>query len=76
MQLLARVTRHAMEKLIEQRSATEAGPDLAVGTGRPDQRLVSQFSSEGSSFQGTALFAPHGAHKAMASDFIRRVISA
>jgi hypothetical protein len=57
-------------------SSMESGPDLAVGTGRPDQRLVSQLSSEGSSFQGTALFAPDGAHRAMASDFIRIVISA
>lgn len=54
----------------------ESGPDLAVGTGRPDQRLVSQFSSEGSSFHGTALFAPDGAHRAMACAFIRIVISA
>ena len=57
-------------------SSMESGLDLAVEAGTPDQRLVSQFSSEGSSFQGTALFAPDGAHSAMASAFIRIVISA
>jgi hypothetical protein len=76
MQPLESDTRQGLAKLLARRSAMEAGPDLAVGAGRPDQRLVSQFSSEGSSFHGTALFAPVGAHSAMASAFMRIVISA
>ena len=76
MLLLARDTRHVMANGIVRIGPMESDPDLAVGTGRPDQRLVSQFNSEGSSFQGTALFAPDGAHSAIASAFIRIVISA
>ena len=56
---------------------TKAGPDpRAVEAGRSDQRLVSQLSSEGSSFQGAALVEPVGEHSAMASVFMRMVISA
>jgi hypothetical protein len=76
MQPLEWVTRHVMAKLIKRRSAMKSGPDPAVGAGTPDQRLVSQLSSEGSSFHGTAPFAPDGAQRAMASAFIRIVISA
>lgn len=57
-------------------SLMESGLDLAAEAGIPDQRLVSQFSREESSFHGTALFAPDGAHSAMASAFMRIVISA
>ena len=54
------------------------GPDhgSAVGASRRGQRLVSQLSSEGSSFQGARLIEPVGAHSIMASVFMRIVISA
>ena len=51
-------------------------PTKAVGAGRLGQRLVSQLSSEGSSFHGVALLELVGAHSAMASAFMRIVISA
>jgi hypothetical protein len=76
MQPLAWNTRHVMATGIARMSSMESGPNLAVEAGSPDQRLVSQFSSEGSSFHGIAQFAPDGAHRAMASAFIRIVISA
>ena len=67
---------YAMPTGIARISSMESGLDLAVEAGTPGQRLVSQISNEGSSFHGTALFAPVGAHNAMASAFIRIVISA
>ena len=51
-------------------------PTKAVGAGKAGQRLVSQLSSEGSSFQEATLFEPDGEHSAMASVFMRMVISA
>ena len=51
-------------------------PTHVVGAGQFGQRLVSQLSSDGSSFQGTALFEPDGEHSVMASVFMRIVISA
>ena len=56
--------------------ARRPAPTKAVGVGRPGQRLVSQLSSEGSSFQGPALFEPAGAQSCIAAVFIRIVISA
>ena len=54
----------------------EAGLDQSGRAGKASQRLASQLSSEGSSFQGAALFEPDGAHSVMASVFMRIVISA
>ena len=51
-------------------------PTKAVGAGKAGQRRVSQLSSEGSSFQEATLFEPDGEHSAMASVFMRMVISA
>ena len=56
--------------------SSEAGANLSGRRRQAGQRLDSQLSSEGSSFQGAALLEPDGAHSVMASVFMRIVISA